>query len=206
MKEIKIEKKCLFILGKAINNKLRKKKNISLNLKVSWFVFILLLIGCKGFHLDITLPKEKHLQETIAGAWIKVFGLTYDDNSRYITERIHDILMRTYQGQLIDTYSEGKESETLVYELPSAFYPFNEDYKVVIYETIIFEQEHMSVGITLKLTLPGIPWSILLPDHCELLKPNRKLEHAATILSRADNGARLFLFGLGNYCTEIELF
>ena len=177
--------------------------------KISWLVFIILLTGCSNREsgIDITLPENKHLEETNAGIWIKVFNFAHDDNSPYLTEKIHDKLMEVSESslaQLIDKYAEDNNSVTLVWEyhqLPK--FPFKRE-PLVIHVTL--KKGYPYPWVTLKLEPPGLSWSFLIPEHFELLKPNRKSETAVVIESPADNGVRLFLLGWGNYCTEIMLF
>jgi hypothetical protein len=187
-------------------------------------IFFILLFGCSHGEsgIDIILANDEHLEDTIAGTWIRIFNLSYDNNSRSITNRIYDKFTKdnllinqqptqidsaltAVQAALIDEYIEDNDSITSVWEIyyKSPEYPFAEKDSLVVYVTLT---EGMQPWITLKLSPPGLPWFIVIPDHHEMLKPNRKFEHAVTITSKADHGARLFLFGWGKYCTKIELF
>ena len=153
------------------------------------------------------MQENQHLEDTKAGVWIKAFNFEYDDNSSYLTEKIHDKLMEVSEfslAQLIDKYTEDNNSVTSVWEfhqMPK--FPFKRE-PMLIYETL--KKGYPHPWMILKLEPPGLSWSFLIPEHYELLKPNRKHENAVVIRSPADNGARLFLLGWGNYCTEIELF
>lgn len=174
------------------------------SIKLSLFLMILCLIfslqGCseRSTGIKIVLKDSHHLEEVPAGCWIKEFDLKYNKDSKYITRQIHDKFVA--RGVLIDKYSEKEHSETFIwnYHGPTK--------GLVVEESVYKGSESLDLWITIRLGQPGTPWQEIIPDDYSRLKPNRNYENAVVINSNADRGARLFLFGWGNYCTHISLF
>jgi hypothetical protein len=168
------------------------------------FVFFLIcwaMVGCSGRNtgINIDLPENQHLEDHPAGWWIKELSLKYDHNSKErITQRVHNRLVAR-GGIFIDKYSKNKQNFVFVWEYVGLRKVF------VVEEHYFYGEDSADLSITIPLEPPGITWESIIPNHCDKLKPNRISELAATIESKADRGARLFLYGWGQYCTRITL-
>jgi len=147
----------------------------------------------KEGHIVITLP-DTHLEETPAGFWLRMFEVDYSPGAENLKKQVLDKLRS--DGTLIDEYihKEGsKKVKTYVWK----------------YRGYRIREEYYNGGWDSWITIEfseGIPYSKLLPNHYEKIKPNRNYEHTATIKSTIDQERRLFLFGYGSRCQRISLF
>lgn len=162
-------------------------------------VFILivftLLYGCsRSPHISIELPEDKRLEDTRAGWWIKELNLSYN-NQKSIMRNIHDKVKQV--GVLLDGYTEKKDTQVIKWRIDGKTESF-----VLI--------EKLDSNGHLYFEIPsnnpeGILWTEIVDRGYKLIDRDRKRKHGATITSKRDRGARLFLFGWGDYCTSIGL-
>jgi hypothetical protein len=163
------------------------------------FIFLeIAVIGCsqKNGGLDIHLPKGIHLSDHPSGFWMQELLHHSDDTTLHQSIGISEALLDI--GEPIDKYRMDEHSFSIIYKVKT---DNNSNYFKVSGST----GESSVTWITLLIDEPGIPWSMLIPNEVENLRPNRASEMAAVISSEADRGARLFLFGWGKYCKEISL-
>jgi len=169
------------------------------------------ILGCsRSGGINIDLPNGTHLADHPSGFWLRDLLRSSSDTTRYITTRVHDVISAI--GEPIDKYSTKRKSVTVVWKVTHGKKPYYADVyqacsHLIIEETLYDSDERgTDLWLTINLDEPGLPWSCLIPDQFMNLKPNRKYENAVAISSRADRGARLFLFGWGKYCKRISLF
>lgn len=172
---------------------------------------LLVLFGCsKDGHIYIKL-ENKHLQDTAAGAWLRLFNLDYKPGTERTKKQVVDKLRS--QGKLVDEYLyEDGANKVKTYVWEFAGYRFKEEYyRGGIWEgpKVVPFQEYYNGGwntwITVVFDKP-ISYSKLLPQHYQQINPSRKYEHTATVKSMIDQKRRLFLFGHGSRCNRISLF
>jgi hypothetical protein len=159
-------------------------------------IFLISTNSCsdKNSGIEIILPEYQRLEHTAAGWWISELGLHYDAQSKYITDQIHDLLIA--RARLINRYNESDDKFVAIWQY------YGKNKSVIIKE----ETNKDIIWMSYEYPPPGVPWKEIIPFDYQRLKPNRKYEHGVTINSVTDKGARLFLFGWGDYCTRIDVF
>jgi hypothetical protein len=171
---------------------------------------LLVLTACsKEGHIDIDV-QDRHLEQLPAGEWLTAFQISYSPDAE---DPKKQILRRLRQnGKLRDEYKRednGNVVTTRVWSYKG--YTIKEQYyqggiwqgpKIIPYQE--YYQGELSVWITVEYQ-DGVPYSKLLHEHYQSIKPNRKYEHTATMTSKKDR-TRLFLFGYGSLCQRVSLF
>ncbi len=165
------------------------------------FVLIVFILFCgcsRNGHVSIELPEDKRLEETRAGWWIKELNLSYN-NEKSIVINIRDKAEQI--GVLLDSYSEkDKKRHVLKWRINGRTQSF------VLLEKIYLGSEGAVVHFVVPSQNPeGILWTEIVDRGYKLMNRDRRRKHGATITSKRDKGARLFLFGWGDYCTSINL-
>ncbi|MCS4505626.1 hypothetical protein NYO91_16185 [Arhodomonas aquaeolei] len=170
-----------------------------------------LITGCsKDGHIVIGLS-NKHLEETAAGEWLKIFDIDYAPGAERMKKQVTAKLQ--LQGTLIDEYAYESGANRVMVRvwLYEGTKIKEEYYKGGIWEgpEVVPFQEYYAGGRNSWITIEfdgGVPYSELLPAHYTKITQNRKYEHTATIKSSLDQDRRLFLFGYGDRCQRISLF
>lgn len=172
--------------------------------RISWIYPLLLafsiLGGCSSDEgIDIKLPENKRLEDTQAGWWIKELDLSYYDDKKYLVNKISERLSEV--GILLDTYIEKEDVYVKKWEISTS-----RGALIILEKQSQTNDDELFHSFEIPLEPKGIPWKNLIDNQYKQLKPKRKYEHAVTITSSLDKGARLFLFGWGNYCTSIAMW
>ena len=159
-------------------------------------IVFILLCGCsRSPHISIELPEDKRLEETRAGWWIKELNLSYN-NEKSIVINISDKVNQV--GVLLDSYYEkDKKRHVSKWKINGRTKSF-----VLLQKSYDGELTHFVVP---SQNPEGILWTEIVDRGYKLIDRDRRHIHAATINSKRDKGARLFLFGWGDYCTSISL-
>lgn len=152
----------------------------------------------KNSGIDIRLSENQRIEDMAAGWWIKDLDLENGKQSKYITVQMHYRLIQ--QARLINRYNNDRNGLVAIWEYYGKTNP------VIIKEEIYEGSDGQTIWMSYEYPSPGVLWSKVIPADYQRLKPNRKYEHAVTIHSTADKGARIFLFGWGDYCTRISIF
>lgn len=163
-------------------------------------ILVLSAQGCSDRNscIDISLPESQRIEDTAVGWWIKGLVLHYGNQSKYITTQMH--IRLNAEAKLIDKYINDRKGQVTIWEY------YNNNTPIIIKEEVNEGSDGQTIWMSYEYPYPGIIWSKIIPADFQRLKPNRKYEHAVTIDSAADKGARVFLFGWGEYCTRISIF
>jgi hypothetical protein len=167
---------------------------------VTLLIILPMIAACSGKNsgIDIRLTENQHLEQTEAGWWLKEIAPHERKQASYLTRAIHDRL--TARAALVDQYQDDRDNRVTVWKWPG------EKGAIILEESNYDSAEGPGVWITFRYPPPGIPWREVIPNDYNRLPPNRQYENAVVIHSTADGGARLFLFGWGDYCTHISVF
>lgn len=164
------------------------------NVLILLFLF-LIFFGCSSYEgsLKILLPPDVHLVDTTAGSFLRHLRLNYTDEFSFVMEIRKSLKLI---GSLEDEYTEGENKKMVrrwrIYKEDSSSF--------ILYEKIVSE----SVYFVYPLGANGVHYADLIGEKVNDLKPNRKKEAAVYINSKAD-GARLILYGFGDYCTSMMI-
>jgi hypothetical protein len=147
----------------------------------------------------IHLPDNQHLDQTEAGWWLNEVGVRKQKPGSDLGRVIHEHLKA--RALLVDSYSKkGKHDIFNTWQLPG------KNGWIALEESIYNTSEGIDIFVTFRYPQPGVPWSEVIPRDYQRLQDNRAYENAIILESKADGGARLFLFGWGKYCTHMTLF
>ena len=179
--------------------------------------FVFLLLGCtreENTH-DIVIPEGQRLEDTTPGWFIKAMNLDYS-SGKSVTVLMHEHLSKF--GKLIDKYKDENDDHHIIWEYVDqngVIEKFRKSYQGLnpimwhfgsMDVAIIIEEKVTKDGLTFtfKYPPPGVPWDKLIPADKIGFPMNR--ETIVVVKSQSDRYTRLFLFGQGNFCTEIVVF
>jgi len=180
-------------------------------------VFVFLLLGCTGKEdtTDIVIPAGQKLEDTTPGWFIKAMNLNYT-SGKSVTVLMHEHLSKF--GTPIDRYKDENDDLHIIWEYvdqkgiiekyrkshqglnPITWHFGSMDVAIIIEEKVTKD----GLTFTFKYPPPGVPWNKLISADNIGFSMDRK--NMVVVKSQSDKYTRIFLFGQGNFCTEIVVF
>ena len=157
---------------------------------------IFYISGCSSKEsVEIELPRDVHLEDTIAGSFLKALHINYNGELSFLGEIRKSL--KSY-AILEDEYIEdGDKASVKRWRILGSR---NKD-SIILYEKMSSDG---NLWFEYPLSADGVPYENLIGERAKELKPNRKYKGSVYFSSKADN-ARLILFGFGKYCTSMTI-
>lgn len=178
----------------------------------------LLLSSCteREGSVGTVIPNDQKIEDTIPGWFIKALELDYS-SGKIVTILIHERLSKF--GALIDKFKDEKGYFHLIWEyhydrnrIMDIFRKKHQVLNPMIWysnckrDKLIIEEKITPDGFTFifRYPPPGVPWTELLAKGDKGLATDR--ENMVVIKTKSDKYTRIFLYGKGSYCKEVEVF
>lgn len=175
-------------------------------------VFLLLNCTTKENPTEITVSEVQKIEDTIPGWFIKSMGLNYS-SGKPVTILMHEHLAKL--GTPIDKFKDENGNLHIIWEyydiggVINKFRKSNQGLNPIVWyfsrmnDNIILEEKLTTDGFTFTFRYPppGIPWNKLVTLGTKGLSMDRK--NMVVIKAKSDKYTRIFLYGQGNFCTEI---
>lgn len=175
-------------------------------------IFFLLACTSKENPTEIVVPEVQKIEDTIPGWFIKAMNLDYS-SGKIVTKLMHEHLAKF--GKPIDKFKDENGNLHIIWEyfdlngIINKFRNSNQYLNPILWyfgqrdNNIIIEEKLTNDGFTFTFRYPppGIPWDKLITSSTKGLSMDKK--NMVVIKTKSDKYTRIFLYGQGNFCTEI---